>query len=249
MEVYLDGEKEVPKSLNKTGRALDLVKKKLNLPDLGLGFVRESKLPPGKGMGSSTSDIAAAILAAARLFEREISAEEIARLALSIEPSDGIMFPGVVLFDHRGGHWLERLGDPPPFNILVLDPGGVVDTLEFNRQEKLDYYNRKKEPQVRLALQLVKEGLQEGDLEKVARGATESALANQELLPKPHLNQVLNWAEDVGALGVNVAHSGTVMGLFLPPDGNHPEEVRTFLQKRRPHWKYYAAKMISGGLR
>ena len=123
MEVYLDGEKEVPKSLNKTGRALDLVKKKLNLPDLGLGFVRESKLPPGKGMGSSTSDIAAAILAAARLFEREISAEEIARLALSIEPSDGIMFRCGALRSPRRA-LAGKTGGPASFQHLGLGPGG-----------------------------------------------------------------------------------------------------------------------------
>lgn len=249
VEVYPDGEKNIPETLTKTAWALDLVKKRLDLPVATLGFVRESRLPPGKGMGSSTSDIAAAILAAARLFAREITEDEIADLALSIEPSDGTMFPGVVLFDHRGGQWRERLGDPPPFNILILDPGGVVDTLDFNRQEKLDYYNHKKEPRVKMALGLVQEGLKEQDPEKVARGATESSLANQELLPKPDLTRVLGWAKEVGALGVNVAHSGTVMGLLLPPEGNHPEEVRTFLQRRRPHWKYYVTKLISGGLK
>ena len=40
-------------------------------------------------------------------------------------------------------------------------------------------------------------------------------LANQELLPKPQLESVLDLAQAAGAVGVNVAHSGTVLGLLF----------------------------------
>jgi len=42
-------------------------------------------------------------------------------------------------------------------------------------------------------------------------------------MPKPHVADVLSFARSVGALGVNAAHSGTVMGVLF---GDHPSLVR-----------------------
>lgn len=238
-----------PQGYPKTAQGILLAAEKTGLPAEELGFERESLLPPGKGMGSSTADLAAAICATGLLGGHTFSPEEIARLALQVEPSDGIMFAGLVLFDHREGRWLEELGEAPEINILVVDPGGEVDTVTFNRAADLDLINRKKEPQVRKALEYIRTGLATGDLVQIGRGATESALANQELLPKPDLPQMIKWAQDVKALGVNVAHSGTVMGLLLPPDGYHPEEVKPFIRKRRPDWQFYCTRLIGGGLK
>lgn len=238
-----------PEGFPKTAQAIRLVAEKTGLPLAELSFERESILPPGKGMGSSTADVAAAIFATGLVAGHRLSPEEVARLALQVEPSDGTMFEGLVLFDHRKGEWFEALGEAPAINILVVDPGGEVDTIAFNQAADLDRINQKKEPQVRKALACVRAGLENGDLAQIGRGATESALANQELLPKPDLPQMLRWAQDVKALGVNVAHSGTVMGLLLPPDGYHPEEVKPFIQKRRPDWKFYCTRLIGGGLK
>lgn len=238
-----------PEDFPKTAQGIRLVAEKIGLPLEELSFERESILPPGKGMGSSTADVAAAILATGLLGGQRLPPEEIARLALQVEPSDGTMFQGIVLFDHRRGEWFEELGEAPEINILVVDPGGEVDTIAFNQAAELDRLNQKKEPQVRKALEYIRAGLASGDLAQVGRGATESALANQELLPKPDLDQMLKWAQDVKALGVNVAHSGTVMGLLLPPDGYHPEEVKPFIKKRRPDWKFYCTRLIGGGLK
>ena len=43
----------------------------------------------------------------------------------------------------------------------------------------------------------------------------QSALANQDILFKPHLNEIINFAMNEGALTVNIAHSGTVIGIFF----------------------------------
>ncbi len=238
-----------PKEFPKTAKAIELVATKLNLPVKELSFERDSKLLPGKGMGSSTADITAALLAAGRLAGKELSSKELASLALSIEPSDGIMFRGAVIFDCWEGQWFEELGEAPSLNILVVDPGGIVDTIAFNQADAFKYYNSRKEAQVKIALRLVKEGILEKDLEKIGRGATESALANQELLPKPDLPMLINWAKEIKALGVNVAHSGTVMGLLLATDGPHPEEIMTYLKKKKPEWDYCPTRLINGGLK
>src|SRR4029077_359383 len=79
----------------------------------------------GQGFGTSTADITASLRAAAAAWNREISSETIARIAIGIEPSDGSMYPGCVAFAHREGVLIEDLGSLPSFESLVICTGGV----------------------------------------------------------------------------------------------------------------------------
>ena len=212
-----------------------------------IGFVRESDLPIGKGMGSSTADIVAAYVATCKLLDTKIDEDEIADVALSIESSDGLMYPGICLFDHRKGLWRELLGNAPPLNVLIIDPGGQVDTLEFNDRKDLQVLNAKKEQEIVKALAYVKEGIAEKDPEKIGRGATISAVANQETLFKPYLDDIIKLSTQFKAMGVNVAHSGTVIGIILAEIGPHVMEAAEYTQKKFPQFKIYTSKVISGG--
>jgi uncharacterized protein involved in propanediol utilization len=51
----------------------------------------------------------------------------------------------------------------------------------------------------------------------VGRVASASAGINQRYLPKPHFSELMRLSEDVGAAGLQVAHSGTVAGLLFDP--------------------------------
>lgn len=177
-----------------------------------------SELPVGKGMASSSADISAACQAAALTAGRSLSADEIADIALSIEPTDGIFYPGIMLFDHIHGAIRLSLGKPPQIKILIFDIGGKVNTLTFNKRHDLAVLNQNKESAVRQAVALVTEGLKNGDAELIGQGATLSALANQTILYKPCLEDVLSIAREQGAVGVNIAHSGTVLGVLFTPD-------------------------------
>ncbi len=210
---------------------------------------KTSTIPLGKGMSSSTADIAAACLAASRYWGREMKSEEIMEVAISIEPSDGNMFSGIHLLDHRGGSWSESLGDPPSLGILVIDPGGEVDTLAFNSRSQLLSLYGQKEQQTSKALRLVREGIKENDEEKIGRGATISAESNQEILPKKELGQVFYYAQEIKAWGVNVAHSGTVLGIIMPPVQEFLEEAAFWISSRQKHWQLYGTFLIPGGVR
>jgi L-threonine kinase len=209
-----------------------------------------SALPVGKGMASSSADVSAAILATATCLGHSIPPRDIAKIALSIEPTDAVFFPGVMLFDHRSGRVCQYLGQPPELDILVFDFGGQIDTLFFNARADLKAKNRQKEKIVREAISLVKEGIRQKDIVKIGKAATLSALANQTILPKPRLEEVLHVVERVGAIGINVAHSGTVIGIMLDPQASLP---RTSLIKEVsegfPRVLFLqAAKLIGGGL-
>ena len=168
-------------------------------------------------MASSTADVSASIAAtvAALGAESVMSPSEIARLALRIEPSDGVMLPGISRFDHRRGRVADTIGSASTHaSPVALDFGGVVDTLAFNRVNREDVLLRL-QPTFEEALDLITHGVEQGSSEDVAAGATLSAVANQKLLYKPQLDSVLRLADAEGALGVNVAHSGTILGMLF----------------------------------
>lgn len=175
-----------------------------------------SELPIGKGMASSSADISATCQSIALSSGKLLSPDEIANIALSIEPTDGIFYPGIVLFDHVKGHIRQYLGNAIPMYIAIFDVGGEIDTLHFNQRSDLEKLNQANELQVQEALNLIVEGLTKKDAALLGKGTTLSALANQTILFKPHLEEMINISLSWGAVGVNIAHSGTVVGILFP---------------------------------
>lgn len=200
-----------PKTTAAMGKTLTYLKTSGNF-----GLTVISDLPVGKGMASSSADISAACQAVALAAAgQKLSCDEIADIALQIEPTDGIFYPGIVMFDHVQGKIRRQLGYPPPMYIAVFDVGGEVDTLAFNDREDLASLNHVNENQIAIAVELVTKGLEIGDARLIGQGATMSALANQTILFKPCIEQVIAMSRDFGAVGVCVAHSGTVIGIMF----------------------------------
>lgn len=221
----------------------------LGLPKLGVTLDVCADLPPGRGFGTSTADVVGAIVATARAVGHEPSTLEIARLAVSVEPSDSTMLPGLAVLDHRGGRHRELLGPAPPISVVVLDFGGTVDTVAYNEQLDLRVIGSQSHVHEQ-ALALLRDGVKRQDPRTIGEAATLSALANQEILPKPALPTVLQLAKEVGAYGVCVAHSGTALGLLLPPD--QPTAVRVAAEARRSLTglvDVWATRLIDGGAR
>ncbi|MBP2627070.1 MAG: kinase [Firmicutes bacterium] len=176
----------------------------------------KSDLPLGKGMASSSADISATCQSIALSAGKLLSPDEIADIALSIEPTDGIFYPGIVLFDHVHGSLRQYLGNAIPMYIAIFDVGGEIDTLHFNNRHDLKKLNEANEYQVRQAVNLISKGLATKDISLIGKGATISALANQKILFKPHLEEIIAISLSWGAVGVNIAHSGTVVGVLFP---------------------------------
>lgn len=169
----------------------------------------------GKGMASSTADIVAACAAVAGLVGVRLDCDELAAIALRVEPTDGVLYPGVVAFDHRGGGFLERLGAMPPLDVVVLDTGGSVDTVAFNNS--VVAYSERESVELAAALDLLRQGIAKQDPRMLGEACTISARLNQLRLPKPQLEDVIKVARKHGAYGVTVAHSGTLIGVICDP--------------------------------
>jgi L-threonine kinase len=215
VDLYSDGPGvEAPEDCEKAAAAVRRTLSQLKSAKVRARLTVHSPIPRGKGMGSSSADLAAAIAATGLALGEELTPYQIAQIALSIEPTDGIMIPGVALFDHRAGIIRESLGPPPPMEIVALDLGGTVDTVQFNMVDRFGRWQAVGE-QTTEALRLLRQGISDQDPVLVGQGASISAQASQNVLAKPRLAEVKEFAESVGAVGINVGHSGTIMGVLL----------------------------------
>ncbi len=207
-----------------------------------------SEIPQEKGMSSSTSDIIGTCIGTAEALDREITPLEIAGIAVSIEPTDGLMFKDMLAFDHISGAIREYIGPPPEMDILIVDLGGRVNTLEFNsrRNEILKKFNNALE--LREAYELVKEGIRKKDIHMVGKGATMSAEFNQKILHKRELTDIMKIADELGACGINTAHSGTVVGILFSPGQVDMQTVIYKIEKRfKAKFTFYITKLVNGG--
>ena len=239
---------EAPADCPKSAAALTATLAHLGRAELGARLSVRSPIPRSKGMGSSSADVAAAIFAVGLALGTKLTPDLVARIAASVEPTDGIMFPGIALMDHREGRILEALGPPPPVEIIALDFGGTVDTVEFNSVDRRAAW-RSIGAEVGRALRLVKAGLRRGDPGPIGEGATISARASQQVSPKLELPAVLEFAEAVGAVGVNVGHSGTIIGVLLDAREQGSEAVLRRARQTFPDAEaVHRFRLMGGGL-
>ena len=184
----------------KSQKMLEMTLKYLGRDNFNFGIELKSDLPHGKGMASSSADIAAVAKAVALACGVELTAEEILKLAVSIEPTDGIFFNGIVAMNPVNGKILCRFNSPTNYKIAIFDFGGKIDTLNFKRQT--NFYISELPANLNLEM------------------TTASALANQKILFKPQLEEIINFSKLLGAITVNVAHTGTVIGVFFDKSKN-----------------------------
>jgi len=179
----------------------------------------DSNVPLRWGCGSSTADVLAAIRAVADAFDTTLPPEWISRLSVASETaSDSVMFgpQRAVLFAQRRGSVLLDLGGPlPPVWVVGFNTEGNcgVDTLVLPPCQYSAWEIEAFGP----VLGLLRRAVERQDPVLMGRAATASTMIMQRHRPKTGMPQLLRLAEDLGALGVQVAHSGTVAGLLFAP--------------------------------
>jgi uncharacterized protein involved in propanediol utilization len=220
-------------------------------PGTGGCLELHSDVPLCRGMGSSTSDVVAAIGAAADSFGVALAPADVARLAVEAEKaSDSLMFDQTaVLFGHRDGMLIEDFGAGlPPLHVLGFSTGEPVDTLRYRparyTEQELDVFD-----ELRVML---RRGIADQDCVLIGKVATTSTWINQKHLPIPHLDEVCAVAADVGAVGVQTAHSGDVSGILferhVPDLGYRVEIAQKLLQQvgHNDHWRFDSGAQHDG---
>ncbi len=207
---------DLPKGASKTAQALRLTLAACGNPPTGGSVRLDNPLPVGRGYASSTADVAGVIYALGRALGSAFTPSEAASLAVQVEPSDSTMFPELTLFAHRTGAFVRPLGCAPPLSVVVVDPGGFVDTLAFNAADHRPVL-RRLAPIHREAFAMLESGLKAGEATLVAQAATLSAIAHQEILFNPLVEACRSFLPSTKALGICRAHSGTIVGLICDP--------------------------------
>lgn len=239
---------QISKRKDKTKKALKKLLKYYNSDITGLKVEISSQLPESKGLGSSTADITAALLAAFLVMDREIDLRVIKDIAIEVEPTDATFLQGISLFDHIEGRFLNYLGEIEPIPLMVFDYGGEVDTLDFNMRTDLFQLNKNKADKVNEAYSLIKKGIEQKDSKLIGQGATLSSLANQNILNKPGLEHLVDLLkEQAGFLGINTAHSGTVIGIMVS-DKKYFNDISQIVELEYPELNLlFKTKIINGG--
>lgn len=236
----------------KCKRAMELILQEWGLEEISnkIVFRRRHSLPEGKGYASSTADIAALLAALALLVERGLCEEDIARIALKIEPSDGIVFSKMCIFDHLEGTILVRFPVPRYLGVIGVELPGFLDTLSVDRHMmRIQWEKHQKD--LSEAFNFAQRGLEENDLSLLGRAATLSSWIAQSFLPEPIFEKLIEICSSIGGLGVNRAHTGKAFGILFDTRVYPPKEM---IQRAKEALKgerieVFYNKVVSGGIR
>jgi L-threonine kinase len=81
----------------------------------------------------------------------------------------------------------------------------------------------------------------------IGEAATISSIANEKVLEKPDLLAIIRCAKEAKAVGVNVAHSGTVIGILIDKAYTDAEVVKAALENEgllQRFERVYLCKML-----
>ncbi|WLI77645.1 L-threonine kinase [Kosakonia sp. H02] len=209
-----------------------------------------STIPVAKGMASSTADIAATAVATARHLQQPLDENTLARLCVALEPTDSTLFSELTLFDHNHAETRIACGGLPRIEVLLLESPLTLTTADYHRLPRQRALLENAEA-LGAAWQKLQRACRENDAALLGEAATMSAIASQALLPKPEFYALLGLVERGGLYGLNVAHSGSVVGLLLDTARHDVDKVRRWLKERGllAHWpQSYLLKMVAGGV-
>jgi L-threonine kinase len=214
----------------------------------GLELQFLSSVPRGKGLASSTSEIASALAAAAALLNFDLSEAASCLLNAGIEATDCVQATGISLVRQLSGQIMASWPAPAGISVIMVDCGGSVSTDDFDREKFRREALRNQDAHTMARHTLIR-GLTRTGARDIGLAATISASINQKVLYKEQFPDLLNLARTEGALGVNCAHSGTIIGLLYEPAQVSEEELFAKIQHTfgREH-VFQPHRLISGGV-
>lgn len=244
-----------------SSRQRPMMRQALNLTLKQLGIAQQesqqlkidycSTIPVAKGMASSTADIAATIVAAFRHFKQSYSEQLIASLCARLEPTDSTMFSGFTLFDHNQGLTAAEYGSMSNMDILILESPLTIKTESYHRVDHSRALLASAN-QLHRANRKLANAIKFDDAYQLGLSSTTSAIESQKILPKPHFCSLLNLVEKHDLFGLNVAHSGSVIGLLFNAKQHDIEKVMFDMRQlgintSYPQWHHH--NVIAGGVR
>ena len=185
--------------------------------------------PVGKGLGSSSVDIASALLAVKHHRNLDVSQSVLFQIMCRVERSDFLFRPELIIATNPVAGSYSIAGITPRCVLVAWDtaPGEHVDT---EAVRYLDLARRRFRHEYQGLCLL----MQSNDSAAQFHASTRSAELNDQLLPKRGFSEAIKLADDFRALGLVAAHTGTYLGMLFPSsiDEELLVAVRTKLVKK-----------------
>ena len=83
-----------------------------------------SRIEEGKGLASSSADLVATARAVGNALGIEMPPRRIESYLRRVEPTDGVLYPGIVAYHHRRVRRRRPLGSLPVMAVVAIDEGG-----------------------------------------------------------------------------------------------------------------------------
>ena len=167
--------------------------------------------PRGKGLGSSSIDIASVLLAIKELHGWEISNSELFKLMCRVERSDYLFDPNLIVAANPRDGSCAIVASAPKCLVLAwdTDPGTVVETesvphLDLARRSFSEEYHE------------LSTMIESGITENLLNAAIRSAELNNRILPKIGFSVARKLVRELRNVGLIAAHTGTMLGFALP---------------------------------
>jgi L-threonine kinase len=167
--------------------------------------------PPGKGLGSSSVDVASVLLAIRHHRNLDISEARLFQIMCRVERSDFLFRPASIIATNPVTGTSSTVGNAPRCVLLAWDttPSERIDT------EAVGYLDRARRQFSQDYKQLCSL-MQSDDPATLFHVSTRSAELNDQLLPKNGFSLAKRLANDFSALGIVAAHTGTYLGIAFP---------------------------------
>lgn len=239
---------------SKSRRAIEKVFERFDLPikeSKNISLNIHSEIPVGKGMASSTADIGATIVATLGLIQKSLTSEEISKIASTIEPTDSIYIEKNTIFNPLNGEIIKYLGNIRNSKVVILEPNKTLSTTKIRNTPNYKDIKTQNKDIIREAFYMLEEGIKNNDLHLVGKAATLSSLANENIHKKQGLKEIIEISKNYGAYGVNVAHSGTVIGILMEQSMNDKRLIELLKESNinSVYKKIYTSNIIDGGIR
>ncbi|MEG1871124.1 MAG: cobalamin biosynthesis protein, partial [Peptostreptococcaceae bacterium] len=155
------------------------------------------------------------------------------------------------IFNILNGEVIKCLGNLKNAKVLILEPNRTLNTRRIRSTPNYMETKLKNKDLIKEAFCLLEDGIRKNDLNLVGKACNISSLANENIHQKVGLKEIIEISKNYGAYGVNIAHSGTVVGILLDKSMDEKRLIELIRNENlhKFYKKIYASDIIDGGIR
>jgi L-threonine kinase len=210
-----------------------------------------SQIPVGKGLGSSTADLSAGLVAVSDYYKLGLTTADIVDYCVKVEATDHSIYTDTTLMNHVTGEVYYQTPYIFDMSVLVLEPPEMIDTRQ-SMQAISSHQSEARETIFKRLVEELIEAYKRRDIAWLADIAWTSALLNESVLEKPLLHTFKKLVKVDGVLGLNIAHTGSVIALWFDEARVSAQDLKKQVQALdSDHYykQFHVYQTVPGGVR